>query len=204
MAAEALETSVKRISSLDRSARYARVIQSADGQKLVYVSNRRGFEHNSCAVLHKRTLPISPHQLAEDDILVDIVGAPSYRGGFPGLYPEEPPSQCILTTPDSSSRRARSFIVLATAWASRTTIILVDPESGSVHDVGSDDITSYKLLSTDNATRVIAIRTSTIYPPELVLGTMDTTSEPTLSWKVVKRWPYRFQQGKHCLYASLK
>lgn len=193
------DAKVARISSPSISARYARVIRSAQGAQLVYVSNRRGFEHNSCASLHKRTLPVDPSQIETDDTLVEIVKAPSQRGSFPGLYPNDPPSQCTLTSPNSKDSQGKSFLVLATAWASRTTIILVGLEDGSVYDAGSDDITSYKLLATDNKSRVVAIRSSPVSPPELVLGSLSTSPTPTISWKVVKQWSYRFQHGKHCM-----
>lgn len=195
---ETSKATAKRISSSERSARYARVIRSADCHSLVYVSNRRGYEHNSCATLHKRRLPLEPNQLETDDVLVKEVRAPNQPGEFPGLFPNNPPSQCLLAASSSKSVVGKTYLVLATTWASRTTIILVDLEDGSVHGIGSDEITSYKLMSTDNMSRVIAVRSSTVSPPELVLGTLSVLSEPRISWTTIKSWQYRFQGEKHC------
>lgn len=195
---EIAKATARRISNVKRSARYARVLHLKDGHILVYVSNRRGYEHNSCATLHKRKMPIDPTSAEVDDILVKTVSAPSYSGGFPGLFPDNPPSQCLLTSSGSNARVGKSYIVLGTAWGSRTTIILVDLEDGSVQDAGSNEITSYRLLSTDNSSQVIAIRSSTISPPEIVLGTFASSRGSKVVWSSIKSWQYRFQESKHC------
>lgn len=196
---QASKPNVKRISSLERSARVPRVIQLPHESSLVYISNRRGYEHASCSTLHKLILPIEPNQLEIDDILVEEVRAPNQPGAFPGLFPDDTPSQSLLVSSNfKKGDNGKSYLVIQTAWTSRATIVLVDLEDGAVHDVGSNEITSYKLLSTDKASKIIAVRSSTVSPPELVLGTVFWSPVPVVKWTVMKSWSHRFQEGKHC------
>lgn len=187
------------ISSSKRSARYPRIATQDNKSSLVYISNRRGYEHGSCASLHKRALPINKTGQDENDTLVNVVGVPSPVDSFPGLYPSAIPAVCGQGSSDASTSTSSKtpFILVESAWASRTTIVAVNLEDGSVHDQGSDDISSFKLLSSNSAARILAVRSSTITPPELLLGTLTASPEPRTKWTILKKAKYEFTH-KHC------
>lgn len=187
------------ISSSKRSARYPRIATQDNKCSLVYISNRRGYEHGSCASLHKRALPIKITGQDENDTLVNVVGAPSPVDSFPGLYPSAIPAVCGQGSSDASTSPSSKtpFILVESAWASRTTILAVNLEDGSVRDQGSDDISSFKLLSTNDEGQILAVRSSTIAPPELLLGDLTASPQPHTKWTILKKAKYEFTH-RHC------
>jgi acylaminoacyl-peptidase len=135
-------------------------------------------------------------------VLVDVVGTPANSDAFPGLYPDFFAGNCLLSLSESSKECAKSFMVLQSCWASRTVILTVNLEDGTVNKHDSDPITSWKPLATDGAKRLLAIRSSTISPPELMLGTFSEVNELSIDWVTVKSWNYSFKENLHCKFCG--
>lgn len=180
------------------SVRYPRVLQYHGGSVLVYLSNTRGGEHSKCARLHKRRLPLNLASQEDNDVLVDIVYQAETPETFPGLYTDCPASQFTLKVGNGEEKK--TYLVLSSIWRCRQTILTVDLETGAVIDQGTGEMDSYTFLGSDNRTRLLAVRSSLITPPELVLGILEASEQPRIKWKVIKTWAYDFEVGKHCEY----
>lgn len=156
-------------------------------------------------MLHKRTLPITANleeEAQESDILVDVVSKPKDPKAFPGLYPSTVPRLLVECQP---------YLVIESAWRSRTTIVAVNVKDGSIHDLGNaqgiNQTASHRLMATDGKSRILAIKTSLISPPKLLLGSFtseSTNSDPEIQWTIVKEWVYDFVNNDEIAFSHEK
>lgn len=176
------------------------MLTTSDGLVLTYVSNRRGYEHNSCANLHRQKLTEEGTASLDgsNDVLIGTVGAPSEEGGFPGLYPNLPGGNWLLKSP--SKEDARDYVVLQSTWGSHDALLTIDINSGKVLPSDNpDSITSWTPLATDGYDRVVAIRSSLLSPPQIMIGhTVRSTKGLEIKWNELKTWSYAFETGRHC------
>lgn len=195
----------KAITSSDRSARNPRIFRWEQENFLVYLTNRRGYEHAACATLHKRSLPLRDQEDCCTDILVDAVRIPDEQrsNSFPGLYTiPRLPHACMVAAAGNTGAPAKPHLVLTSIWGPRTTVVTIDLQDGSVEDHGLEEMLSYELLGTNNASHVLAKRSGLVQAPELVVGKLSASPQPHIDWKVIKTWHYDFADEKHCKHSK--
>ncbi|GAA6039217.1 hypothetical protein JCM8097_000474 [Rhodosporidiobolus ruineniae] len=187
---------------------------STDSLQLCYLSNPQGGPHGSCAQLHVATLSPSSAsvQLSEDKVLVPVVDVPDSKNPgagtasdpFPGLYVDQLPLEPFLHSGAGTS------LVLSSIWRSRSVPLVVDLASGKVTSLapwperrdeedaalpylylskqgkgdGEDPLASLTVLGTDGESRVVALRSSPVSLPEVVVGKFGGGET---SWTVVRK-----------------
>lgn len=172
-----LRCSSSRLTSADVSCRSPRILRDTDGSAshVVWVSNPAGGPHATCSSLHARNI-----ETGETRTLVASVWDPKPKE-FPGLF--------LNTLPVSPFVRitSRPWIVLSSTWRSRSTILLVSLDDGTVKDLTLDDehgiYYSWSLLCTDGGNQLVATRSSPTHPPELLLGHVDDGAH--VHWRVL-------------------
>ncbi|KAF8188652.1 Alpha/Beta hydrolase protein [Pholiota molesta] len=173
------------------SCRSPRILTSQGKSTLLWLAGRSGGAHVATATLH--ALDITSDAAADASpvstvpkTLVDIVDVPdSNLNGFPGLYPTyNLPSQFEIKASESSS----SSILVASQWGSRTTVVAISADGGSVKELTPDSdnsLYSWSVLATDGRGRVICSRSAPSVPYEIVLGDFDRSG--SVSWTVIDR-----------------
>ncbi|KAJ8590553.1 alpha/beta-hydrolase [Rhizopogon salebrosus TDB-379] len=165
----------------ERSCRSPRILfdDSRTPIKLFWLSNPVGGAHASCVSLESRDLTT-----ASNKILVDTVMEPTTDNDFPGLYTEyNIPSSPFL------HHEGRVYIVLQSLWRSRTTVLFIDTESGTITDETKprfgEPMYSWNVLATDDKTRFICSRSTPTTPSDVSLGYFDQYDN--LSWTVLDK-----------------
>ncbi|OAX35979.1 alpha/beta-hydrolase [Rhizopogon vinicolor AM-OR11-026] len=170
-----------KLTPSERSCRSPRVLYDDNRTpiKLFWLSNPVGGAHASCVSLESRDLKTNSNK-----VLVDTVIEPTPENDFPGLYPE-------YTLPSSPflHRGKHVYIVLQSLWRSRTTVLFIDTESGTITDetkIHPDEpMYSWNVLATDNKMRVVCSRSTPTTPSDVLLGYFNQRGD--LSWKVLDR-----------------
>ncbi|GAA5930332.1 uncharacterized protein JCM15063_004777 [Sporobolomyces koalae] len=199
------ETSnVTPLSPADQSARSPRVFYSgAESQSpeitAVYVSNRLGGAHSSCATLRLLTLRHDAHDW-EDKEIVPVVPSPKSVDDFPGLYIDQLPSNESFLSLESGLHLA-----FASIWRSRRVPLLVNLTDGQVTSLApwpkadEDDVVlpylhkeqelnSFSVFGTDGAQRVLASRSGPTRVPEIVLADLKGNSNlDEVTWLVIRK-----------------
>ncbi|GAA5863675.1 hypothetical protein JCM8547_003689 [Rhodosporidiobolus lusitaniae] len=162
------------------------------------------------ATLSSISSPASPcsFRVAEERILVPVVDIPNAKSPgagtssdpFPGLYVDQLPLEPFLQTKKGYS------VVMSSIWRSRRVPLLVDLLSGKVTNLApwpaakeeedaalpylylskdgkEDELGSFTVVGTDGKDRVVALRSSPISAPMLVVGRV--VEEGFAEWKVV-------------------
>lgn len=176
-----------------RSARSARVLHPPRDAKYsplaVFLSNPVGGPHSSCASLH--AVALQQDGSAKTVELVPTVDSPKALADFPGLYLDQLPQQCFLTTKDGPA------VVLTSVWRSRRVPLLIslksgevtslaewpEPKEGGLPYVGAG-LESFNVLGTDGLSRIVATRSGATGPPQLVIA--DLSKGGKVEWKVIK------------------
>ena len=183
---------LERISQSDRSARSPRVdTQPAGSKHLYYLSNQCGYQHDSCASLHRRSWPLSDPK--SGDTLVDSVYDSSPSRGcpnpFPGIYAANLSDSCFLLLRDDQGMSI-SYLVLTSAWRSQIRITLVRARDGEISSAEPSDFASFRLLGTDGLSLLLGVRSGPGTLPELMLGnaSLDVNKKVLIVWKSIKAW----------------
>ncbi|KAG1801305.1 Alpha/Beta hydrolase protein [Suillus variegatus] len=171
--------SASRLTPQNRSCRSPRVLfDNNQPIKLFWFSNPIGGPHASCVSLESRDL-----LTGTNTVLVRTVFEPTSSNDFPGLYTEyNMPASPFLRRGDSI------YIVLQSIWRSRTTVLLIDTQSGEITDatkLGDGPLYSWTLHATDDKSRFICSRSTPTTPWEVLLGSFD--QHDTLEWKVLDK-----------------
>ncbi|RKP05222.1 Alpha/Beta hydrolase protein, partial [Thamnocephalis sphaerospora] len=116
-------SALERISDEDTSARSPRL--TPDGSAVVFLANELGGAHAACAALVKFTV-----ETGKTEKLVPIVDEPKEAAGFPGLFVENLPRRCWLSTASG-----QTYLVTHTSWRSRRVLVAVHLASGQVHNL---------------------------------------------------------------------
>ncbi|GAA5892740.1 hypothetical protein JCM6882_000570 [Rhodosporidiobolus microsporus] len=150
-------------------------------------------------------------QLQSDKVLVPVVDVPDAKSPgagtasdpFPGMYVDQLPLEPFIASSSSVS------VVMGSIWRSRSVPLVVDLASGKVTSlapwperkdeqdaalpynylsasaatVAEDPLASFSVLGTDGKDRVVALRSSPIRPPEVVVGKVAVGET---KWVVVK------------------
>lgn len=137
---------------------------------LVFLSNRLGGPHSSCAQLHAVLL-----RDGKTTILVPFVDRPATPGGFPGLYVDQLPR-----SPFVKLKVGGYMVVLTTIWGSRKVAVSVSLKTGEVSrlDVVATpvgDTSSVVVLGTDGQHRVFYLVSCPFIPPALWMRDMNET-----------------------------
>ncbi|TFK33329.1 Alpha/Beta hydrolase protein [Crucibulum laeve] len=189
---DTLEMKTKKITPSHLSCRSPRVYIRTSGKfTLLWLASPSGGAHISGASLYSLDIPQDDElgfKVSNNgkDPLVNTVRDPQ-AGEFPGLYPV----YNFVTTPVTSfGNSATPSIILHSIWGSRSTILSVSTDSGSVRDLTPNDnipekIFSWGLLATDGKSRILCQRSTTDVPYEIVLGELDDNGG--VSWRVIDR-----------------
>ncbi|GAA6010564.1 hypothetical protein JCM11491_002972 [Sporobolomyces phaffii] len=196
---------VTPISPADRSARSPRVhvppsstspaAKKSQSVSAVYISNRLGGVHSSCASLHLLTLDPSSQSWSAKD-LVTTVSSTKTIDDFPGLYVDQLPAHQPFLSLESGVH-----VVLSSIWRSRRVPLIVSLENGKVTSLapwpkanGDNELLpylgkeraldSFGVFGTDGGKRILAVRSGTTKAPEVVV--VDLTTLEKVEWKVVR------------------
>ncbi|KDQ56032.1 hypothetical protein JAAARDRAFT_70881 [Jaapia argillacea MUCL 33604] len=178
------------VSPPNRSCRSLRVYHSQSGLKIFWVSNEVGGAHASCASLH--SLDTADGQ---QSVLIDTVWEPTLEGGFPGLYADHwLPAHPFLHLGVSKSL----YIATSSFWGSRSTVLLILAENGSVKDLTPDtdgSLYSWSVLGTNGLDTIICSRSAPNIPYELAIGRFDANGDIG-SWQVIDKPSLTLQAQK--------
>ncbi|TCD66245.1 hypothetical protein EIP91_001608 [Steccherinum ochraceum] len=176
-------------SSDETSCRSPRILRLNDGSsRLVYLANPVGGPHASCS-----SLQVVDIETRKTVASVGIVEDPQ-PADFPGIYAISLPPQPFLQI------QGKPYLISTTNWRSRTTVVLVSLEDGSVLDLTPDDGAhlSWVALGTDGESQVVCSRSSLKSPSELLLGRATAVKE--VQWKTIVE-PSLSAELKHRLSA---
>lgn len=173
-----LRCSSSKLTSSDMACRSPRVFAGIDGRPalLIWVTNAIGGPHATCSSIHVKDL-----SSGKTNVLVGKVWDPK-PSEFPGLYLNTLPASPFLT-PSSGT----PYILLSSFWRSRTTVLLISLQDGTVKDLTPDDDLHYSwtMLGTDGKDQLICTRSAPNRPPELLLGRVDDNND--VEWQVIAR-----------------
>jgi acylaminoacyl-peptidase len=158
-----------------RTARSPRLLKENDGSStLFWLTSGLGGGHAACSGLHSLTLGTSEQKC----VLEDVQDRTS-PDQFPGLYPEgyNLPSQPFLTL------KGTKYITVSSSWGSRNPILLIDTASSAVHNTTPEGDYHWSVLGTDGKNRILAVRSSLVKPPELLVGIVG--NERDVSWTAI-------------------
>ncbi|KAJ1928201.1 hypothetical protein IWQ60_002279 [Tieghemiomyces parasiticus] len=160
-----------RLTDTASSARSPRL--TPDGTRLVYLVNPRGGAHNRCT-----GLAVHDFRDGHTRSAVSVVNDPSpdRSDGFPGLYLTVLPTDPWCLTPDRPD-----WLVCASAWGSRTTLLMIHLGTGRVVNLTPDPRTgSWAFL---DATRnlLVASQSTPAQPHHLQLGVVSFNDQDTPS-----------------------
>lgn len=178
-----------------RSARSPRVLLSSFEPLLIFISNPTGGPHNSCATLHAASI-----RKGNTVVLVDTVLTPTpTKEDFPGLYVDQLPNSCFILLPSGP------HVVLTSIWRSRKVPLLISLKTGKIinllpwseksendvvlpylGDEKKGGLESLSVLGTDGRDRIVGLRSSSIRPSELVIGSVKGDNGE-IDWVVVKK-----------------
>ncbi|GAA5843100.1 hypothetical protein JCM3766R1_005237 [Sporobolomyces carnicolor] len=176
------------------SARSPRVYSSSSSRTVsaVYLTNRLGGVHSSCASLHLATLDLSSSSSAwKSRELVETVSEPGSIEAFPGLYVDQLPRNPFVTPVEAGS----TYVVMSSIWRSRRVPLVVDLVDGTVTNlaplrrrrhhrsnsnddlpylgVAPDELDSYNVLATDSKGRIVAARSGITRVPRVVVCNLE-------------------------------
>jgi acylaminoacyl-peptidase len=189
--ATVLEVSVQKLTPASLSCRSPRTFERHGESTLAWLACPTGGAHVGASALYCLNIPsdyTSSFILENADkplvpIMHDEISSPL---DFPGLYPSYnlPSSPTIVTLLESKSDLVSS-IVVHSLWGSRTTILVISTQDGTVIDLTpaseeEDKLYSWTVLATDGQSRVICQRSSPSVPYEILLGQFDDTG--LVSW----------------------
>lgn len=126
---------------------------------LVFLSNKVGGPHSSCAQLHATSLT-----KGNTTILVPIVERASEPEGFPGLYVDQLPRSPFVLC----GSPAIPHVVLTSIWGSRKAALSVNLRTGEVKD-RFPPMGSAVVLGTDGAGRFAVVRSTLCHAPYLAI-----------------------------------
>ncbi|POW21648.1 hypothetical protein PSHT_02166 [Puccinia striiformis] len=178
------------ISEPDRSARSPRLISDdhEEEKKIVYLSNKIGGPHASCATLHLHNLKTNT-----TEIVIGPVDEPTPENPFPGLYIDDLPAQPLLFNP-SDTQRKNPFLVTSSIWGSVKKIVIIDLKNGHIRTVlpsSSSTESSCTLLNSNNHNQILCVVSQTNSSPQVWIGTLiqdldfDQECSSKLAWQVV-------------------
>ncbi|GAA5976049.1 hypothetical protein JCM5350_000297 [Sporobolomyces pararoseus] len=192
-------TTVTPLSPENRSARSPRVYvpsQTSDSKTIsaVYISNRLGGVHSSCASLHLLTFESSGWKSKD---LVSTVSSPKSVEDFPGLYIDQLPSQQSFLSLNSGL-----YIAFTSIWRSRRVPLIVSLKDGTVTNLApwpkaeegelpylghEGALDSYGVFGTDGEGRVLGVRSGVTKVPEVVIADLKRASTfEKAEWKVIR------------------
>lgn len=178
------------------SARSPRVYSSSSSRivSAVYLTNRLGGVHSSCASLHLATLDLSSSSSSsawKSRELVETVSEPGSIEAFPGLYVDQLPRNPFVTPVEAGS----TYVVMSSIWRSRRVPLVVDLVDGTVTNlaplrrrrhhrsnsnddlpylgVAPDELDSYNVLATDSKGRIVAARSGITRVPRVVVCNLE-------------------------------
>jgi len=196
--ADKLDTAVVAVTSekltpASLSCRSPRTFSHDGASTLVWLGRTTGGAHNGASALY--SLDISSDSDTSrslqytDKPLVPILkdDIPSSPRVFPGLYPS-----CNLpSSPPVVDLASGPSIVVHSQWGSRTTVLLISTQDGTVTDLTpsseEEELYSWTVLATDGQSHVVCQRSSTSVPYEIMLGHFDDAGR--LSWHLIDK-PY--------------
>ncbi|KAL1921198.1 uncharacterized protein VTP21DRAFT_10914 [Calcarisporiella thermophila] len=154
---------------------------SPSEKHLVYVSNKIGGPHASCATLYKYEFSSGANQ-----IVVDQIASTKEAHEFPGLYIDQLPTDCFALSADKASE----WVVAHSVWRSRKTLVAINTSTGNVKELTSGTLAkgSYSLLYVSNDYLVASWSTPT-EPNSLLLGiiTQLGSNQIEVSWKTIEQ-----------------
>ncbi|KAF9474509.1 alpha/beta-hydrolase [Pholiota conissans] len=183
----------QKLTAPNMSCRSPRVLSSDGKSSLLWLASRSGGAHAASTTLHKLDITSDAvghlkflSSSVEPTTLVGVIETPDPSlKTFPGLYPAyNLPTDFAIKSSDSPT----SSIVVASQWGSRTTVLAISAESGSVTNLtpeSDDKLYSWLVLATDGRDRVLCSRSSHWVPYEIVIGTLDGSS--VISWTLIDR-----------------
>ncbi|KAG5643652.1 hypothetical protein DXG03_000532 [Asterophora parasitica] len=176
-----LQGTARKLTPSYLSCRSPRAFSHNGKSTLVWLSHPTGGAHAATSLVFTLDITSPPDAKDVKTPLVDAVFQPA-RGAFPGLYPDANfPEFPVLRLPSP-------HIVTHSIWGSRSTVVLISTEDGSVKDITPDTdgkLYSWKVLNTDGQSRVVCVRSTPVTPNELVLGHISEAGE--VSWRVLHK-----------------
>lgn len=174
-----------RLTPVELACRSPR-IDDATGS-LYFLACAVGGPHASTASLWR--LPAPANADVKPQVVLDVVLSPYGANAdldipFPGFYPD-------ITLPRSPfvMLGGKRFVVSASTWRSRNTVVLISTDDGSVRDLCpmslGDDPATWSVLATDGVSRLLCVRSAPAVPYEIVLGILSAKGE--VEWTVVAR-----------------
>ncbi|RKP37675.1 Alpha/Beta hydrolase protein, partial [Dimargaris cristalligena] len=179
---------LERLTPTDQSCRSPRLAK--DGSRLLYLTNVLGGPHNSCTSL-------AEYRWADRsvrDVVPTSMDFASNPDGFPGLY-----LNLLLDSPWLSDKSNDDYVVCASNWGSRSTVLLIHTFTGVVRNLTPDvSAGSWAVLDTYQ-NMILAARSTPNQPRTLHLAVPSPLDfESVMSWDVV-----RFPERLSCLEALL-
>ncbi|KJA17776.1 hypothetical protein HYPSUDRAFT_191754 [Hypholoma sublateritium FD-334 SS-4] len=177
-----------KLTPAHRSCRSPRILRTEGAAPtLLFLSSATDGPHASGSALEALDLADESNADAapasQARTLIGTVEVPA-ENGFPGLYP----ANSLTKTFEIRAQGGKSpSILIGSQWGSRTSVLCVSLDSGSVQDLtgGQNGLYSWSLLATDGHRRAICTRSSPSVPPEIVLGTFDNAGN--VSWTIIDK-----------------
>lgn len=181
---------IDRITETDkgRSCRSPRIF---DG-KIWYLSNRTGYEHNSCAKLHSKDLknPDAPSSTIVDQIDEPKAAHKDDNDPFPGLYLDSLPERPFLRATGKAATA-----VLSSQWRSMSRCLSISLDDGRVTCHADDPLASTSVLGTDGQSVIVGVTSTLTELPRLAVGRLVNEGKDNISkgdaqveWTTVKQW----------------
>lgn len=204
-----ISKATQRLSSPSISARSPRVIfpsaSRSSTPEIIYLANALGGVHNSCGSLHSLT-PLMKNVGYKHRILIDVVHQAEAKNddAFHGLFVDGLLPSSILHF------GGLSYVALSTFNRSRKVLLLVNLDDGSITSLtpwrirsddlvfpylleeqleeGDDGLKSFALLATNGSNRIVAVRSSMMEVPVLVLGSLLVSDGVIgIEWSTLKQ-----------------
>ncbi|KAG5653150.1 hypothetical protein H0H81_002061 [Sphagnurus paluster] len=164
------------------SCRSPLTLSHNDKHTLIWLSHPSGGPHAATSLLYSLDITSSPDLKQITTPLVDAVFKP-VKDAFPGLYPDYNfvPYPILRFSPSTGPH-----LITHSVWGSRTTVLLISM-TGTVKDLTPEDgnLYSWKVLATDDYSRIVCIRSTPTSPNELVLGQLTESGE--VVWRVLHK-----------------
>jgi acylaminoacyl-peptidase len=183
-----------RLSSPGVSARSARSIPGQD--RCIWLQCEEGGAHKHCDAL------VSYSQ-EQGTIEIPVFSVPDETTGWAGLYSDtQLPRSCLLRKGAlfvTDTIRGCVKVLIAYEFGSKSTPSILTPISGEL-DLSQTArekslIWSYKLLCTDGDSRLVAVRSSTLHPDQLLLGSLQQDGI-SVRWTIVRDLGTQWEQDK--------
>ncbi|KAF9529900.1 Alpha/Beta hydrolase protein [Crepidotus variabilis] len=178
-------TLIQKLTPPHISCRSPRIVTSSDRSTLVWLACATGGAHGATNSLHSLDITSSKQEAKLGEALLAASDTPllgfakaniqdKSNSRFPGLYPAQNLSATPSVNLETGNGKSAPFIITHSCWGSRTTVLAVSLNDGSVRDLtplsSSEPPYSWVVLSTNSRDEIIVARSTPAIPYEILLG----------------------------------